>query len=533
MPAPSRIRRRTPACILAVAAAAGCLAAPAGAHNAPGAHAPTARISPFTPNGPVGYDAFRRLDLLPVLRPGAQARQASSYDRRGYNDDGVTGAFSCRRETPSGECVIAEHTGPGQIDSMWFTRDRGNVTATGTLRIDLDGRTVVQAPLQSVVDGRLGPPFQLPLVANAAQSSGGVYIKVPMPFRERMLVTTSANPRYHHVAFREFASADGVATFDRGASAADVLSTLRSAGLRDPKRPAPGAATAARTFSLAPGRRIVLARRTGPGIITALALRFRRLTRAGRALPAPREDLFRYARIQMFFDGRRTVDAPLGELFGSGVAPATVRSLLLAQSPSPLGWLSSWFPMPYAEGASIHLVNASRAAVLAADLRLTSAPSDDWGHAVTSGDAGRFHATSHRGFTAAGRDWPLLAVTGRPGLLVGLTESLRGPRTRRYLEGDERLSADGSSVSLYHGTGTEDFFEGGFYFIRGPFTRPLNGAPSHRVGGRICPLSDCTGMYRLLLADAVPWTTSLRFSMEHGNRNLLRGFYSSTAYWYG
>ena len=38
---------------------------------------------------------------------------------------------------------------------------------------------------------------------------------------------------------------------------------------------------------------------------------------------------------------------------------------------------------------------------------------------------------------------------------------------------------------------------------------------------------------RLLLADAVPFRSSLRFGIEHGDRNRVAGTYATTAYWYG
>src|ERR1043165_215762 len=85
------------------------------AHAAP-------RVAGATDKGPIGWQVYRRMDQLAAMRPGAQARQFSSFDRTGGNDDGFAGTYSCLRTTPTG-CVIAERTGPGQIDSMWFTRD--------------------------------------------------------------------------------------------------------------------------------------------------------------------------------------------------------------------------------------------------------------------------------------------------------------------------------------------------------------------------------------------------------------------------
>ena len=486
--------------------------------------------SGLTAKGPVGWETFRRLDLLPRLRVGVSTRQFSSYDRTGGNDDGFTGRHSCLRQTPAEGCVLAQHTGPGEIASIWFTRDRGVVARTGRLRIDLDGRRVVDAPLQRVVDGALGPPFAFPLVANRSQTSGGVYIKVPMPFRSSMKVSTQFNPRYHHVTYRAFPDDVGVPSFNRSDLALDVLAALRGAGLRDPKPPAPGASTVRRSFALAPGRTLVVARQAGPGAITALRIRLRRLGPPRPGGPPARAELLRSARLRISFDGRRTVDSPLGEFFGSGVAPAPVRALLLAQSPASHGYLSAWWPMPYLRSAEVSLVNRSGTAVLAADAEVRRAPAPELVAALAAGQAGRFHATSRRAATVPGRDWTVLSVRGR-GTLVGVAHSMRGPRTRRYLEGDERVAVDGR-VQI-RGTGTEDFYEGGWYFLTGPFTRPLNGSPAHRAGGPLCPAGDCTAAYRLLLADAIAFGSSLRFSFEHGHRNRVPGIYGTTAYWYG
>ena len=96
---------------------------------------------------------------------------------------------------------------------MWFTRDGGNVSRMGAIRVDLDGQTVIDAPLQSLVDGGLGAPFVWPLVANAAQSPAGVYVKVPMPYRQSMRVSVASNLQYYHVDYRQFSNAEGVRTF--------------------------------------------------------------------------------------------------------------------------------------------------------------------------------------------------------------------------------------------------------------------------------------------------------------------------------
>jgi D-arabinan exo alpha-(1,3)/(1,5)-arabinofuranosidase (non-reducing end) len=644
-----------------------------------------------TSKGPVGWDVYRGLDRLPELPAGVDTHQFSSFDRGGGNDDGFVGTYSCLRTTADG-CVIAEHAGAGEIGSIWFTRDGGNVTATGNITIELDGETVLDAPLQDVVDGELGPPFEFPLVANADQSSGGVYIKVPMPYRSSMRVTTDVNPLFHHVTYRRFDDAKGVTTFDPDDPARDVLETLRAAGTEDPKPEDRYATLKRRDFELAPGESARLATLHGPGAISALQLRIPQLVGAGEGeqitddgrafggangasqftaaidpanqgvrltrrfdsnignqrarvlvdgvavgewqpvpssgggqwldqsveLPASAtagkseitirnefissdldfneftywadsrvngeltrtdtidvgpdstdeeeahdyrienqtwegvrtfrypptdeeeqaveasDEILRDARIRIEFDGRRTVDAPLGEFFGAGLGEYEVRSLMFGVDPG--GWYSAWWPMPYRSRAEVELVNSSGERIEAGEARIVSSRSYGWAKALSSnGDAGYFHATSRRDETTPGRDWLFLDAQGT-GKFVGVSHTLEGRiptgNTRGYLEGDERVYVDGSSTPQIHGTGSEDFYEAGWYFNRGTFSDPMNGEPGFEAAAFGC-VYVCDATFRLMIADAVPFASSLRFGIEHGPVNDADAVYGSTAYWYG
>ncbi|HWD81127.1 MAG TPA: hypothetical protein VG497_19675, partial [Kribbella sp.] len=223
-------------------------------------------------NGPVGWEVYRNLDRLPELQAGIRTKQFSSFGRDGTNNDGFDGTYSCLRTTDAG-CVIAEDSGPGEVASIWFTRDEGNVSKTGTITVELDGKQVLKGSLQDVVDGKLGAPFSYPLVANAVQSSGGVYIRVPMPYRSSMRITTQNNPLFYHVDYRQFPDANGIRTFDPADKAEDVLSLLNAAGTRDPKPAQPGARTTSTPLNLAPGKQITLADARGPGELSALRLK--------------------------------------------------------------------------------------------------------------------------------------------------------------------------------------------------------------------------------------------------------------------
>ncbi|RZT27775.1 DUF2961 family protein [Kribbella sp. VKM Ac-2569] len=223
-------------------------------------------------NGPVGWEVYRNLDRLPELQTAVRTKQFSSFGRDGTNNDGFEGTYSCLRTTDAG-CVIAEDSGPGEVASIWFTRDEGNVTRTGTITVELDGKQVLHGSLQDIVDGKLGAPFRYPLVANGVQTSGGVYIRVPMPYRSSMRITTQTNPYFYHVDYREFPDANGVQTFDPNDKAEDVLALLHAAGTKDPKPARPDARTTSTPLNLAPGKQVPLADARGSGELSALRLK--------------------------------------------------------------------------------------------------------------------------------------------------------------------------------------------------------------------------------------------------------------------
>ncbi|GHJ41748.1 hypothetical protein Sm713_73570 [Streptomyces sp. TS71-3] len=476
--------------------------------------------------GPVGWDTYRRLDRLPYLSAGTQTRQFSSFDRTGGNGDGFDGTYSCLKTTASG-CVLAEDHGAGEISSIWFTRDNGDVTATGTLTIELDGATVLNAPLQDVVDGKQGAPFVYPLVADADQSSGGVYIKVPMPYRDSMRVTVRNNPLFYHVGYRHFTDADGVRRFDPSDPATDVIDMLKAAGAKDPKPAAAGATTVRRTLGLAAHQQGEAARLDGPGSISALRVRIP----DGEDTDAVLSGL----RLRLGFDGRQTADAPIGEFFGSGLGESPVRSLLFAMDTAADGWYTTWWPMPYRSDARVSLVNSTGQALSGLDVEVTSAPDSQWAAALAAtGGAGYFSAESHRGDTVADHDWLFSDRTGR-GKFVGVSDTMQGRiptgNTRGYLEGDERVYTDGRLSPQTHGTGTEDFYESGWYFNRGTYTNPMNGNPKHEKAADGCQY-ECDGAYRLMLADAVPYASALRFGIEHGAQDDAPALYGSTAFLY-
>ena len=125
---------------------------------------------------------------------------------------------------------------------------------------------------------------------------------------------------------------------------------------------------------------------------------------------------------------------------------------------------------------------------------------------LSSGSLGHFNATHHRGDTVADESWNFLDAAGT-GVFYGVTHSMRGDipagNRRNYLEGDETVYVDGAASPTMYGTGSEDFYESGWYFRDGTtYAMPLAGNPAYELDGDGCRY-DCTGAYRLMVGDAV------------------------------
>jgi hypothetical protein len=174
---------------------------------------PTPPVVSAAARGPAGWDSLRRLDLLPFARQGVRTLQASSADPTGNGDDGYTGRYSCLHHVAMG-CLMAEHRGPGELESLWSAGDEHEqILPSGRWIIELDGRVVVDRTLLSLSSGTLASPFVFPLALGVRDAWGGWSINVPMPFRKEMRVISQFDPHYFHVVYRTFASTAGVTTW--------------------------------------------------------------------------------------------------------------------------------------------------------------------------------------------------------------------------------------------------------------------------------------------------------------------------------
>lgn len=95
-----------------------------------------------------------------------------------------------------------------------------------------------------------------------------------------------------------------------------------------------------------------------------------------------------------------------------------------------------------------------------------------------------------------------------------------------FLEGDEMIYIDGEEEPSIYGTGTEDYFQGAWYFLNGEFAAPFHGLTLFdKENAKV-------SAYRHHVPDPITFKKSIRVTMEHCHDNILQEDYSSVAYWY-
>ncbi len=238
-----------------------------------------------------------------------------------------------------------------------------------------------------------------------------------------------------------------------------------------------------------------------------------------RTFPSTWKSIIQDLDLKIYWDnsGTPSVNADMCQFFGTGLGPYRVDAL-------PIGIdgtrLYCYFPMPFNSRAQVKIYNAGN---MDADGVSYTIRYNTYGSALSN--VGKFCAVAlGQAPITVGTDYTMLNVSGS-GHFVGVVHTMEGPDTERsYLEGDERIYVDGSKTPQLYGTGTEDFYSGGWYFSNGPFTLPVHGNAAHEVSSW-----DSTSCYRYLLSDLIPFTTSLKVGME---TYIAGSDYFSVAYYY-
>jgi hypothetical protein len=440
------------------------------------------------------------LGSLMSFHPGWITRTVTSHDQWGGNGDGSGDGIA--RETRDGAeyHTLFHGKGEGRINRLWMTVPDDRIAADWLeLWIEVDGQTVFRGKPLDFFEGR--GPWQAPLVLGYQASSGGYLSYVPFSYTREARILLKGDPHYFQVTYREGPGSSA------GPDAADVTKFL-SETWNDAVKTVPGTVVA--------GRPLVLAR--GPFSVERLTL----------DAPHP-EHLFVRIGTQPrvpagFFFGLATDFAPDKD---NGDGWATFTSALNSVDAS-LHRLATRLPIPLQAGESLVLETDSTTPVAVA----------------TEAKLGAVVAGVHLRAQFREQDGPGIETTmpfyvsTEPTQFVSLVERISkgAAGSREYLEGDEMVRTDGLDYPFELGTGTEDYFNGGWYFL-GPHGNPLSGQPRFIVHDPEDGWSHARfehSLYRHHLLDPVVGREGVRFGFEAGDTGAFTPVhYTTLAFAYG
>ena len=248
--------------------------------------------------------------------------------------------------------------------------------------------------------------------------------------------------------------------------------------------------------------------------------------------------------LRIYWDGEASpsVETPLGDFFGLGLGIyVNWQSQLLSVGNDKA--MNSYFPMPFGRHARITVTNEGRLPVgdfyYNIDYRTYArplAPGTLYFHAQyrqaqpnrgVANDWLRNQDTSKNPNLTGENNYVWMEAQGH-GQFVGVTMSILQNQDLWWGEGDDMFFIDGEKSPYIAGTGAEDYFLGAWDFGGHPFSYPLYGAPV--VGDELA--GSRSSVYRFHLDSPIPFSKSIKATIEHGHANYRSDNYYSVAYWY-
>ncbi|MBN1557638.1 MAG: DUF2961 domain-containing protein, partial [Lentisphaerae bacterium] len=415
------------------------------------------------------------------------------------------------RRDAEGLVELASLEGPGCVTRIWQTSVKGDAWL-----LFFDGESTPRLSLSTHDLFSGTEPFLSPL---AMLNSGARHNYVGLPYEKSLRIAVrmpELQPQwmqFYHVNYARYPRGVAVESFPEqpGGIPTGTVEAVRSVWLSRSGIPGGSAFTAeGEETRLEPGGEAELFAQTGAGTITRLAVA---AEGEGPRTAWERARMLRGLVLRMFWDGAGapSVETPLGDFFCNGLHKRRFAALPLESRED--GFVCR-FPMPFRKSARITVRNDEAFPVL---LRCAVAVEPG------AGASDRYFHAAWTQSMSSGVPFRLLHAEGR-GHYVGcylLAHGMDG--TWNMLEGDEVIRVDGADGSTLHGTGLEDYFNGGWYYY-GLYAWPL------------CGLVEKAGMqtaqYRFHLPDRVGFDKQFTMTFEFGDANRSRGYMSGVAYWY-
>jgi hypothetical protein len=411
--------------------------------------------------------------------------------------------------------LIASDDGPGVLSRIFFA-DIGFSAERIRIYVDDMATPAYDASIAewANIDRALAPPW-------TGATSGGLVSRAPIVYQRSLRVLLddlrSDALYYYHVGIQRGGVSQTVPLESSGAELVRLFDQVRHAS------DAP--VVQLRDALVEAGETLALLDETGSGTVKQLNISFR----DGSIT------VLRDLALRIIWENAEApaLDLPLATLFGCRDQAISFDTLPLALEVrgSSVELEASW-PMPFFEHARIDIVNRGR------ESRQVSARVA-WSRDAVAPESMHFHAQTHENvapFADAAR-YTVAAMRG-PGKYVGTLVQMDGevdpgsatPLPLGFLEGDERIVVDGATVG--EGTGTEDYFDAGWYFPSGPFSTPFASAIAI-ASDDVSQRGSVTAARWHLMQDAIEFADSFELTFEYGaNRPASATRYASVAFFY-
>lgn len=460
-------------------------------------------------------ESLSRLDLLPAFRTNCIVEQVSSYDRTGGNDDGFNGTYSYIRKE-DGKLVIADLRGPGVIHRIWTP-----TPSNDTLEFYFDGekKAGLRLCFQDLFSNKQYP-FVEPV---CGEGVGGFYCYLPLPYKKSCKVVLNGPlMKFFQIQYRNMPGYD-IQSFsiDLSLNAKSALKEVsrvwQNYAKPDIHNFAKGKSESYETeelsFSLAPGEEKTFFQTNIPGRILGFEINC--------SQPFDEE-----INLHAVWDKEviPSINIPLQNFFGYSAGNPSMNGMMIG---SESGRHYCFLPCPFDSTALLKLqYRAGEGEKVSVSTKVYYNT-----EARTKPNEGKLYAFWHREVNPEqGKYYPFLSVKGK-GHYVGTIHNAQGlyPNNMVFFEGDDSTYVDGKM--RIHGTGSEDYYNGGWYDLPGKWngtkSLPLHGCLDYQAK------ASRTGGFRFYTIDKLSFEKEFYMGIEHGMvGNTYPVDYSSVAFYY-
>ncbi len=462
---------------------------------------------------------LKQIEKLPEYRDGQLVEQFSSYDRTGGNDDGFSGKYSYLRKE-NGNLVIAEMEGPGVINRIWTPTPTDDLLS---FYFDGEEKPRLEIKFSDLFSGKVYP-FTKPVCGNEL---GGYYCYIPILFNKSCkIVFHGEKIMFHQIQYRKLNNKE-TETYTGTFSEKDKLLLAEVSNIWADIHPkvasfANGKSaefkTVEKILTIHPGEEIPFFQTNKPGRIIGMEID------GGTSFEGQYKDIIISAKWDN--ENVEAIYSPLADFFGYAYGKPAMRSMIMGRQNTNN---YCYLPMPFDKSASMKIIYKKRPDVLQTPITIRCKVFYNNIQREIAKE-GKLYTIWKRENPEKGKYYEFLKTQGK-GHYIGEILQAQGlrPGMTVFFEGDDSTYVDGKM--RMHGTGSEDYFNGGWYALTDRWDRG-NSLPVHGCLDYSLQMNR-TGAYRFFLSDKLSFEKEICHAIEHGpTKNEFPVDYTSVAFFY-